>query len=363
MIPVFPEAHWTVRRPEDAGLAPEALGRLQATLGGRGCVVKDGYVVYDWGDQAERSDWFSSAKPVLSTLLFFAVAEERVPGVDASISPWWPALRGQDVEITFAHLANMVSGYARPEPPGAAWAYNDYAIQLYQKTLFDGVFADDPDRVASDGARLGALQLEHGLMFDRRRRLFASVPDFARVAWLWLQRGQWGDRQLLPSRLFDSYMRPHVPHDLPHTTAAATDDYLGIGTYGGESDHFTRYGAGIYSFNWWFNATGRLHPNSRTWPDAPPDTVMSIGARGNCAVIIPSLNLVLASARGDWGALEAGSRNSTMNRILALLCESAGATSLAIDRQVPLPSDRDCSPDRTTARDPLQVQPESDGWQ
>ena len=46
-------------------------------------------------------------------------------------------LREKDRSMTFRHLGAMTSGYARPEPPGAAWSYNDYAIQLYQKTLFD----------------------------------------------------------------------------------------------------------------------------------------------------------------------------------------------------------------------------------
>ena len=40
----------------------------------------------------------------------------------------------EDIYKTLRHLANMISGYARPEAPGAAWAYNDYSIMLYQKT-------------------------------------------------------------------------------------------------------------------------------------------------------------------------------------------------------------------------------------
>ena len=47
--------------------------------------------------------------------------------------------------MTFRHLANMMSGYGRPDSPGAAWAYNDYAIQLYQRTVFDRVFQEVPN--------------------------------------------------------------------------------------------------------------------------------------------------------------------------------------------------------------------------
>ncbi|MCA9098868.1 MAG: DUF5060 domain-containing protein, partial [Planctomycetaceae bacterium] len=90
-----------------------------------------------------------------------------------------------------------------------------------------------------------------------------------------------------------------------------------MGSYGGGSDHFTTFGAGIYGFNWWFNETGRLHPASRTWPNAPVDAYMSIGAGGNCAVMYPSLNLLLVCAEGNWGKLDAGNPKSRMNRLLA----------------------------------------------
>ena len=87
---------------------------------------------------------------------------------------------------------------------------------------------------------------------------------------------------------------------------APTNDYLHIGTYGGESNHFSKAGPGIYGFNWWFNDTGATHPDVLTWPDAPKDTVMSLGHRGNCTVMIPSLNFVVVAADADWGPNEPG---------------------------------------------------------
>ncbi len=188
------------------------LDALAQALGGRGCVVKDGFVVKTWGSQSEKKDWLSSAKPVLSTLLFFAVQEGKLAGVNAKVADAGWKLSAKDAPMTFAHLANMVSGYARPEPPGQAWAYNDFAIMLYQKTLFDRVFKDDPDKVAAD--RFAPLGFEDGLSFDRRRRLRASVRDFARIAWFWLNKGQWDGKPVLPRSFFDDYQRPHVPQGL-----------------------------------------------------------------------------------------------------------------------------------------------------
>jgi CubicO group peptidase (beta-lactamase class C family) len=320
---VFPSHEWQSAAPESAGMAAESLRELARNLGGRGCVVKHGFVLHEWGSQSEIGDWASSAKPVLSTLLWFAIAEGKVKDVDVRVRDLGWNLELKDQTMTLRHLANMVSGYARPEAPGAAWAYNDYAIQLYQQTLFDRIFREAPEAASMHPSRLGALHLQDGLHFRAtNRRLSASVRDFARIGWLWLNKGRWGDRQVLPRRFFDRYQKPQVPRDLPHTAKAETRDYLGIGTYGGGSDHFTEYGPGIYGFNWWFNSTGRLHPKSRTWPDAPRDAFMSIGVRGNCALMIPSRQLMVVCANGNWGGMQAGNPAWTTNQHIRLLVSS-----------------------------------------
>lgn len=321
---MFPSDEWQTRSAAEAGLDRAQLDEIERLLGGRGCVIRDGWVVKSWGEQDRVEDWASSAKPVLSTLLFFAIEEGLVRDVDQPIVEFGWDLRPKDHGITFRHLGAMMSGYARPEGPGEAWAYNDFAVQLYQKTLFDKVFKADPASVAHDPRRFGAIGLQDGLRFDEeRRRMKASVRDFARIAWLWMNRGRWGDREVLPRWYFDEYMRPQTPKDLKSSTQAETDDYLGIGTYGGGSAHFAKCGAGTYGFNWWFNETGNLHPDERLWPDAPPDTYMSIGARGNNTATMPGLGLLLVSQDGNWGEHEPG-RETTFNKVLRLLARSAG---------------------------------------
>ncbi len=321
----FPGAEWERRSPERLGLDAAALDTVAEKLGGRGCIVRDGYVVKTWGDQAERDDWFSSAKPVLSTLLFFALQEGLVKSVDQPIRDFgWP-LQGKDEGITFRHLGAMTSGYMRPEGPGEAWSYNDFAIQLYQMTLFDKVFKGDARAVAEALRRLGALHLQDGLEFNKKRRISASPRDFARICWFWLNRGRWGSKQVLAAHYFDALQRPQVSRNLPVTRDTdQEDDYLGIGSYGGASNHFNDMGPGVYGFNWWFNATGGTHPDSAVWPDAPADLYMSLGAHGNSSVIIPSLRLVLVCARGKWGSHEPGDPASPMNTLLKTLAEAAG---------------------------------------
>jgi CubicO group peptidase (beta-lactamase class C family) len=331
---VFPENHWREREPSAVGLDGGKLDELAALLGGRGCVIKNGEVVKAWGSQSQRGNWASSSKPVLSTLLFFAIDQGKLAGVDARVGDQGWKLADKDRAMTFAHLANMTSGYARPEPPAAAWAYNDYAIQLYQKTLFDRVFQGDPDQVAA--TCFAPLQLEDGLQFDpKRRRLLTSVRDFARVAWFWLNKGNWNGRQVLPRRFFDDYQRPHVPAGLPVSREAETNDYLEIGTYGGGSSHFNDGGPGLYGFNWWFNAPVASAGGRLTWPDAPPDTFMSVGAGGYCAVMIPSEKLVLVGAAANWGELEPGLPSSIMNQRIRLLLAAARRAVPAVANVLP----------------------------
>jgi hypothetical protein len=187
------------------------------------------------------------------------------------------------------------------------------------------VFAKEgsPDEIVASPKRLGRLSFEDGLRFDERRRLIASVRDFARLAWFWQSRGRWGRDQILPASYFDRYMRPDVPADLPRTKQAETSDKLAIGSFGGDSDHFATHGGGIYGFNFWFNACGAGNPTRPTWPDAPADTVMTLGHGGNNSVMIPSRRLVLVSAGGDWGELRPGDGETVLAKRLRQLAASA----------------------------------------
>ena len=143
---VFPGTSWETRSVEEMGLERAFLDRLKSELmrnsdssKSGGVVIKDGYLVYSWGNSTGVHNWASASKPVVSTMLLAAVDEERIDSVDAPIGDWGWNLRPQDRDVTFRHLANMTSGYAVGESPGQRWAYNDYAIQLYIKSL-DRVF-------------------------------------------------------------------------------------------------------------------------------------------------------------------------------------------------------------------------------
>ena len=280
------------------------LAEFAARLGGDGCVVRDGYLVKTWGNVTRHKDWASAAKPVLSTLLLAAVADGKLESVDALVKDTgWP-LNEKDAAMTYRHLANMVSGYGCAEQPGAAWGYNDFAIQLYAKSL-QRVFDKPLDAALRE--RFASLQFEDGVFFGSRDGLgvSASVRDFARLGWLWLNAGSWSGQQALPEKLVRVCFRPGVAANLPRT-ADRTEDYLGVGSYGGGTDQ-TPFGPGVYGFNFWFNtpdASGR-----RGWPALPADAYQANGMwNRDTLTVIPSLRMVVAVRGAERGRISAWRR-------------------------------------------------------
>jgi CubicO group peptidase (beta-lactamase class C family) len=322
---VFPGASWSTRTPAEVGLDENKLDQFISNVGGRGCIVRFGYMVKSWGgDPAVRVDWASCSKTVTSLMLLFAVYEGKIGSVDALVDPFVQSLFGQqliqkDRTMTFRHLANMVSGYALPEDPGSAWAYNDYGICLYNKTLFDGVFAEIPDTVITDPNRLGPLQFQDGSVFQSREGygLYTSPRDFSRFGWFMLNKGNWNGQQILPVQYFDDYIKPGVAGDLTVTAGGTPNDYLNVWFTGGGADQ-TPYGPGVYGFNWWFNDTVGTSGNLM-WPDAPADVYQANGHwNQETLTIFPGDNMVVAVV-GNLGSWEPGNDQSSTNQNLKLL--------------------------------------------
>jgi CubicO group peptidase (beta-lactamase class C family) len=319
---IFPGESWQFKQAGEVGVEEARLQKFIDALSrpdAAGCVVRNGYMVKLWGDPQEKVGWMSASKPVLTTLLFHAIQQGKLKGVDDLVGDWGWDLKPKDRTMTFGHLANMISGYACDEAPGAAWGYNDFGIKLYQLTL-ERVFGKHLNEVAAEC--FAALQFQDGPdIFAPNYHYRTSPRDFARIGWLWMNRGNWNGRQVLPKAMFDEYMKPYVPGDLPWTQTPKAIDYLGIGSYGGGHDQKRYNGLGVYGFCWWFNSKAGTS-NISAWPDAPADTFLGIGWGGVYIAMIPSKGL-LAAARGNWGHVEPGNVQSPLNANLKLLADCA----------------------------------------
>ncbi len=318
---VFPEAHWTTRNPEEVGVDGQRLDQFAQRVGGDGCVIRDGYLIKSWGEVTRHKDWASAAKPVLSTLLLLAVDEGKLSSVGARVKDFGWQLSDKDATMTFRHLADMVSGYSLAESPGSAWGYNDFAIQLYARSL-ERVFNQPLDAALRE--RLVVLQLEDGEVFGSRdgAGLTASSRDFARLGWLWLNRGGWRDKQVISRELFDDCFRVDVPAETPRTTGQG-EDYLRVGSYGGGTNQ-TPYGPGAYGFNLWFNSL--LSTGQRVWPALPEDAYQANGLwNRDTLTVIPSWNLVMAVRGAKPGKFEPGAAEGEYNQNLKLIAEAVGS--------------------------------------
>jgi CubicO group peptidase (beta-lactamase class C family) len=342
-MPTYPGATWETRTPDAVGLSGAKLDALRDLVGGRGCVVRHGYLAYTWGDPSRSGDVASAVKPVLSTLLLLAVQEGKLHSVDDKVADAEPRLRalngGKDAAITWRHLASQTSGYGLAEAPGLAYSYNDYALALYYDVLTQKVFRDNGMNVLK--TRLAdALQFQDRYTFeafgpdDRPGRLAVSVRDFARFGLLYLRGGKWRDRQVLRPESVALALTNPVPADMPPAGDKDADMLPGQRSLGG-GKRITRVGPGYYSFNWWLNRTDQ--EGRGLFLDAPQDTYVASGHGGQRMLwVFPSLDLVVCwndAAVEDQDA-SPGNPKTRCNRAAQLIREAV------LDRPVFTPRTR-----------------------
>jgi CubicO group peptidase (beta-lactamase class C family) len=304
-----PGAAWETRAPQAVGLRRDALEALARHVGGRGVVVRGGYLAYAWGAHTASGDLASARKPVISTLLLCAVQEGLISGPDETLDRYVPGLReingGKDAAITWKHLASQTSGYGWSEKPGEAWSYNDFALALYVDTLFDRALKLDPTEALhrwisrplrfQDDSHFNA-ETQPGVR--RRGRIAMSPRDHARFGLFYLRGGRWHGKQLLRRDLVDEALTSVVPAELPATEGIDAAMLPGQESHGGGKRTNAR-GPGQYSYNWWLNLPDRH--GRPLFQDAPPDAVVAIGlglTRG--LWVIPSLDLVVAWQGANW---------------------------------------------------------------
>ncbi|MEP0844736.1 MAG: serine hydrolase, partial [Phycisphaerae bacterium] len=344
---VFPGAQWEFRTPEQAGLRADRLNAVGDFLGGQGCVVRHGYMVYTWGDPARRQDVASACKPVISHFLFKAVEDGRLESLEERVADRVPCLKAlnadlgyKDREITFRHMATQTSCYGVREKPGAAFDYNDWQMALLWDALFLKVYGaklDDVDATVLGPLLTEPMQCQDRPTFlafgpDRAGRLRISARDFARFGLLYLHQGRWRDRQLLRPDLAAMAVRSPLPNAIPRTAGAAAEMCPDQRTLGSQkipddqTDHF-----GSYSFLWWTNGVDR--DGNRHWPDAPLDAFGAFGHHnGQRAVaVFPSLDLVIS-----WNDTTLGEkRGNPQNEVFKLLMEAVTDGPLVVDAEHP----------------------------
>lgn len=301
---VFPGEEWEQRRPEEAGVSLDALQHFSQLVGGRGCVVRDGYLIYSWGDISRSSDIASAGKPFYSHLLFRAIETGLLESADDFVLPFQPCLNDlnahlgyKDRLLTFRHLAFQTACLGYDDPPGSAFDYNDQSMGFFWDTLVNGVF-DIPWKDASAqlfGPELtGPLRFQDAFTFPiegrMRGRIAISPRDFARLGLLYLNWGRWDGRQIVSPRHVKWACGDPLSLNIPRTMGreAQNCEMRSIGGGGNQTDH-----NGGYSWLWWINGLAR--DGRRWWYDAPEDMYAALGHCGRRGLaVLPAEQIVVS---------------------------------------------------------------------
>jgi len=304
---LWPAGSWKPATPQEVGMEPASLARARdyaLTGEGAGLVTRYGMVVLQWGDQSRIYDLKSSTKAIGVTAVGLALLDRKFLSLHDLASRYHPEFaspprttepnnwRGK---ITLFHLATQTAGFDKPGgysellfDPGTKWSYSDsgpnwlaecvtlaYGRDL-QDLMFERVF--EPIGIGRKDLVWRENSYRPREIAGLPRREFgsgisANVDAMARIGYLYLRRGRWGDRQLLPPWFVDAARTtPYGVRGLP---------VLKSEEYGNASDH--------YGLLWWNNSDGAMR-------NVPRDAYWSWGLYDSLIVVIPSLDVVVARA-------------------------------------------------------------------
>ena len=306
----FPEGDWIEKAPEsqriNAVKLNQAMAFLAAQCGEHGTeqavVIRNGYMIWKGEDIDHKHNVWSCSKSFTSTVLGLLIDEEKC-GLETLAMDFVPGLKQQYPNLNLGHFATMTSGYDavggdqsgtpyQIDTPlfasGSMYKYHDCAMnqfanvltriagepieELFKRKIADPIGMDPSQWDWQDWGMIDGLMVNGGAG-NKSKGIHISAREMARFGHLFLNRGNWDGKQLIPSEWVEKATTVQVDRSLP---AYSITSNRGPGTYG---------------FNWWVNGTG---PDGiRKWPSAPPGTYAALGHNNNVCLVIPVWNMVI----------------------------------------------------------------------
>ncbi len=276
---------------------PAIVGPVKDRAQTNGIIIKNGYLVAEWGNTDQVDMTFSVAKSYLSTVAGLAFDRGLIPDLTA------PEARlikdggfdsPHNAKITWHMHLNQTSewegtlwdkpdvadrrlGYDRAlTEPGTTWEYNDVRVNrlaLSLLRLFRKPLPEVFKQAFADPIGMSDSWLWHGYFnayaeIDGRRMpsvsggghwgggFWATTLDHARFGLLMARHGNWAGQQLLSERWIEKALTPTPLRP-------------------------------VYGYMWWLN-TGRLQ-----FPAASASSFFALGAGGNVIWIDPAQDLVV----------------------------------------------------------------------
>lgn len=270
-----------------------------------GIIVKNGYIVAQWGDINRVDMTFSATKSFLSTTAGLAVDKGLIKSTQDYVQNyvWDETFRGpHNSKITWDHLLTQSSDWSgtlfglhdwadRPpregtiddwkkrklNEPGTFYKYNDVRVnilaysllqvwrkplpQVLKEKIMDPIGASttwrwygyDNSFVNTDGIMTQSVSGggHHG------GGLFISTIDMARFGLLFLRNGKWNNQQLISEKWVNAVQQPSLANK-------------------------------EYGYLWWLNSTGK-------WKNVSPTVYYAAGYGGNYIVIDKEHDLLIVT--------------------------------------------------------------------
>jgi CubicO group peptidase (beta-lactamase class C family) len=338
--PYYPDANWQAKKPEelqmnktllDSAIAlalksetsfdkdlrianmkayarePDykIIGPMKERGGPAGLVIKNGYIVGQWGDINRVDMTFSTTKSYLSTIAGLALDQGLIKTVNEKVSQyvWDGSFAGKhNSMVTWEHLLTQSSDWSgdlfglhdwadRPPQeggiddwknrklfePGTNYEYNDVRVnllaysllQVWRKPLpvvlkekiMDPIgasttwrwFGYDHSYVNIDGLMMQSVSGggHHG------GGIFINTLDHGRFGLLFLRNGKWKNQQLLSEKWINAVQQPSFANK-------------------------------NYGYMWWLN-------NTEEWKGISPKVYYALGAGGNYIIIDKEHDLVVVA--------------------------------------------------------------------
>jgi CubicO group peptidase (beta-lactamase class C family) len=281
------------------------IGPMKERGGPAGLILKNGYIVAQWGDIHRVDMTFSVTKSFLSTTAGLAIDNGLITSVTDSVKSyvWDSSFEGRhNSKITWENLLNQSSDWSgtlfglhdwadRPprdgaiddwknrklNEPGTVYKYNDVRVNLLAYSLLQ-VFRKplpmvlkekimDPIGASTTWRWYGyenSFVNVDGVMMQSVSGgghsgggIFISTIDQARFGLLFLRKGKWQNQRLLSEEWIEAAHQPSSPNK-------------------------------EYGYLWWMNST-------KKWQDVSPEVYFAAGFGGNYIVIDNEHDLVIVT--------------------------------------------------------------------
>ncbi len=285
----------------------QLLGPTKRRGGPAGIILKDGYIIGEWGDTERVDMTFSVTKSFLSTTALIALQQDLINDVNDRVEEyvWDGTFEGEhNSKITWKHLLQQTSDWRgqlwggfdwadRPpsdqnldewrarklSDPGTFFKYNDVRVnvlaysllnvfrkplpQVLKEKIMDPIGASPTWRwygyensfVTIDGLKMQSVSGGG----HSGGGMFINTRDMARFGLLFLNKGNWAGDQLISEKLIDEAMAP----------ATANPNY---------------------GYMWWLNNKG-----SRNWENIPEQVFYAAGFGGNFIIVDREQDLVVVT--------------------------------------------------------------------